>query len=57
MEELRQRVLYLRDVTKLSFYQIADQIGISRKKHPGYIEENIRKTEETGVLLWISTVL
>jgi len=32
MEELRQRILYLRDVTKLSFYQIADQTGISRKK-------------------------
>jgi len=46
MEELRQRVLYLRDVTKLSFYQIADQIGISRKKasriYRGEYQENRR---------------
>ena len=32
MEELTQRILYLRDVMKLSFYQIEELLGISRKR-------------------------
>jgi len=32
MEEIRQRILYLRDVIGLSFYQIEEQTGISRKR-------------------------
>lgn len=32
MEELRQRILYLREVMKLSFYQIEELLGISRKR-------------------------
>lgn len=32
MEEIRQRILYLRDVIGLSFYQISEQTGISRKR-------------------------
>jgi transposase len=32
MEEIRQTILYLRDVLKLSFYQIQDRTGISRKR-------------------------
>lgn len=32
MEDLRQKILYLRDVVKLSFYQIEEQTGIPRKK-------------------------
>jgi hypothetical protein len=31
-ETLKQTILYLRDVLKLSFYQIQDRIGISRKR-------------------------
>jgi len=29
MEEIKQRILYLRDVIGLSFYQIEEQVGIS----------------------------
>jgi transposase len=32
METIRQTILYLRDVLKLSFYQIQDRTGISRKR-------------------------
>lgn len=32
MEELRQKILYLRDVKGLSFYQIEEQTGVSRKR-------------------------
>lgn len=32
MEEIRQKILYLRDVIGLSFYQISEQTGISRKR-------------------------
>ncbi len=32
MEDLKQRILYLRDVKQMSFYQIEDQTGISRKR-------------------------
>ena len=31
-EDIRQRILYLRDVMKLSFYQIEDMTGIRREK-------------------------
>jgi transcriptional regulator with XRE-family HTH domain len=31
-ETIRQTILYLRDVLKLSFYQIQDRTGISRKR-------------------------
>lgn len=31
-EDLRQRILYLRDVMNLSFYQIEDTIGVPRKR-------------------------
>ncbi|MDA8213677.1 MAG: IS21 family transposase [Nitrospiraceae bacterium] len=31
-EDIRQKILYLRDVMKLSFYQIEDMTGIGRKK-------------------------
>jgi hypothetical protein len=30
-ETIRQAILYLRDILKLSFYQIQDRTGISRK--------------------------
>ena len=45
MEELRQRILYFRDVTKLSFYQIADQTGISRKKASRIYREEYQKNK------------
>src|SRR3972149_6053842 len=32
MEELRQKILFLRDVKGLSFYQIEEQTGVSRKR-------------------------
>lgn len=32
MEEIRQKILYLRDVKGLSFYQIEEQTGVSRKR-------------------------
>lgn len=32
MEELRQKILYLRDIRGLSFYQIEEQTGVSRKR-------------------------
>ena len=31
-ETLKQTILYLRDVLKLSFYQIQDRTGIARKR-------------------------
>lgn len=31
-EDIRQRILYLRDVMNLSFYQIADMTGVPRKR-------------------------
>jgi len=31
-EPLKQTILYLRDVLKLSFYQIQDRTGIARKR-------------------------
>jgi transcriptional regulator with XRE-family HTH domain len=32
MEELRQKILFLRNVKGLSFYQIEEQTGVSRKR-------------------------
>src|SRR3989304_4983702 len=32
MEELRQKILYLRDVRGFSFHQIEEQTGVSRKR-------------------------
>ena len=31
-EDIRQRILYLRDVMHLSFYQIEDMTGVPRKR-------------------------
>ena len=31
-EDIRQQILYLRDVMQLSFYQIEDKTGVSRKR-------------------------
>ncbi len=31
-EDIRQRILYLRDVMHLSFYQIEDKTGVPRKR-------------------------
>lgn len=43
-ETIRQTILYLRDVLKLSFYQIQDRTGISRKRasriYRGYCRKN-----------------
>src|SRR3990170_8826664 len=47
MEEIKQRILYLRDVIGLSFYQIEEQVGISRKRasriYRGSSPEDMRK--------------
>jgi transposase len=47
MEEIRERILYLRDVIGLSFYQIEEQVGISRKRasriYRGSSPEDMRK--------------
>lgn len=46
-EELRQKILYLRDTAKLSFYQIEDLTGISRKRvsriYRGYPQKGLKK--------------
>lgn len=51
-ETIRQTILYLRDVLKLSFYQIQDRTGISRKRasriYRGSSQEN---REKRGFLL------
>ena len=40
-EDIRQRILYLRDVMHLSFYQIEDMTGVPRKRasklYQGYV--------------------
>ena len=51
-ETIRQTILYLRDVLKLSFYQIQDRTGISRKRvsciYRGSCQE---KTKKRGFIL------
>lgn len=46
-ERLRQTILYLRDVLKLSFYQIQDRTGISRKRasriYRGYCQDRKKR--------------
>lgn len=47
MEEIRQRIRYLRETMQLSFRQIGERIGISRKRvsriYQGYFQEKERK--------------
>jgi Mu transposase, C-terminal domain/Integrase core domain len=53
-ETLRQMILYLRDVLKLSFYQIQDRTGISRKRasrvYRGYCRERNDNRERVFIL-------
>src|SRR4030066_299461 len=51
-ETIRQTILYLRDVLKLSFYQIQDRTGISRKRASRiYRGSSPGEREERGFVL------
>ncbi len=45
MQTLKERILYLRDVKKLSFYQIEDMTGISRKRASRIYQGCAKKNE------------
>ncbi len=51
-ETIRQTILYLRDVLKLSFYQIQDRTGISRKRASRIYRGSCQgKSQNRGFLL------
>ena len=50
-ETIRQTILYLRDVLKLSFYQIQDRTGISRKRASRIYRESCQEREKRTFLL------
>lgn len=47
-EDIRQRILYLRDVMNLSFYQIQDITGVHRKRASRIYQGNVPGTRASG---------